>query len=129
VATRKLTILVFPGRFAVCRLAADSPLPPWAQRGGFISLTRTEDELSTVCAEENISADVRAERGWRCLKLQGPFAFDEIGVLASVTEPLAQAGISLFAISTFDTDYVLVKEADLERASATLREAGHLVPA
>jgi hypothetical protein len=127
VATRKLTILVFPGRFAVCRLAADSPLPPWAQRGGFISLTRTEDELSTVCAEENISADVRAERGWRCLKLQGPFAFDEIGVLASVTEPLAQAGISLFAISTFDTDYVLVKEADLERASATLREAGHLV--
>jgi hypothetical protein len=114
-------------RFAVCRLKRDSALPEWALRGGFFSMTRTDEELSIVCADENVPADVRAERGWRCLKVVGPFAFSEVGVLSSLTEPLARAGISLFAISTFDTDYLLVKQENLENARAALSAAGHQV--
>ncbi len=124
---RKLTLHLLPGRFAVCRLAPRNSLPDWVPRAGFCSVTRTKDELSIVCNEENVPADVRAERGWRCLKLQGPFAFSEVGVLASVTQPLAGAEVSLFAISTFETDYVLIKEADVDRATTSLSATGHLV--
>lgn len=123
--SHQLTLRVFSGQFAVCRLERGSALPAWAHCGNFISITRTEEELSLVCAEEYVPAEVRAERGWRCLKVCGPLAFTEVGVLASLTEPLARAGISLFAVSTFDTDYLLIKEPDLERALQVLLSAGH----
>jgi hypothetical protein len=126
---RNLILRALPERFAVCRLKRDSALPDWALRGGFFSVTRTDDELSIVCAEENVPQEVRAERGWRCLMVLGPFAFSDIGVLSSLTEPLARAGISLFAISTFDTDYLLVKQENLEKARAALSAAGHQVHA
>jgi hypothetical protein len=128
-SSHQLRIHLLAGRFAVCRLARDSALPDWALRSGFVSITRTDDELSVVCAEENVPADVRAERGWRCLKVAGPFSFTEVGVLASLTEPLAPAGISLFAVSTFDTDYLLVKADDLSHAAETLTSAGHQIQA
>lgn len=120
-----LTLRVLPDAFAICRLDENSKIPQWAFEGGLHSVTRTEEELSIVCAEEYVPADVRAERGWRCLKVQGPFAFSEIGVLASLTAPLAEAGISLLAISTFDTDYLLVKAPDLANAQRVLTAAGH----
>ncbi len=124
-ASRTLTLRVLPGHFAVCQLKNDSPVPKWVLQGAFVSITRTDEELSIVCAEESVPAEVRAERGWRCLKVCGPFAFTEVGVLASLTEPLARAGISLFAVSTFDTDYILIQEPDLERALQALLSAGH----
>jgi uncharacterized protein len=124
---RKLKLSVLTGRFAVCRLAADAEIPEWARRGAFFSITRTAEELSIVCPEESVPADVRAERGWRCFKLLGPFAFNEVGVLAAITRPVADGGISLFAVSTFDTDYVLVKAPDFERALNALGAAGHTV--
>ncbi len=123
---RRLTLSVLPGTFAVCRLPADEPIPAWAG-GAFVSVTRTADELSVVCADEAIPEGVRHEGGWRCLKAHGPFDFALVGVLVSLLAPLAEVGVGVFAASTFDTDYVLVKDADLGRAVEALRAAGHEV--
>jgi hypothetical protein len=121
---------VVPGRWAIARVSPDAPMPMWAfAADGFVSITRTADELSVVCPESVVPRGVQVEPGWALLKLLGPFPFDEVGVLASVASPLAAAGISLFALSTFDTDYVLVKEARLPSASEALVFAGHeLIP-
>lgn len=121
----RLTIL--PDPLAVCRLAADDALPAWLPARGFVSVTRTGDELSIVCAEDAVPEGVRREGGWRCLAVAGPLDFGMTGVLASIAAPLADAGISIFALSTFDTDYVLVKAEKLEDAAEALRRAGHTV--
>jgi hypothetical protein len=115
---------VLPGQFAVCRLDPRGAWPGWA-RGSFVSVTATEDELSIVCAATAVPPEIVADREWRVLKVAGPFAFTTTGVLASLAAPLAQAGISLLAIATYDTDYLLVKSEALERAVATLVAAGH----
>jgi hypothetical protein len=120
-----LTLL--PGIFAVCRFEAGAGVPAWATAGPFFSITRTTDELSIVCDQSAVPEGVRCERDWRCLKLTGPIPFSTVGVLASLVQPLADAGVSVFAISTFDTDYVLVKEGDVEKAVETLCQAGHEV--
>jgi hypothetical protein len=120
---------VLAERLAVCQLAADSPVPSWAQAGGFFSVTRSSDDLSIVCEDHRVPEGIRVERGWVALKLEGPFPFSMTGVLASFLQPLAEAQIPIFAISTFDTDYVLVKREDLERAKKTLAAAGHQEPA
>jgi hypothetical protein len=122
---RNLTLL--PGTFAVCRLEAGAAVPTWAAAGMFFSITRTADEQSIACDQAVVPDGVRCEREWRCLKLAGPIPFTAVGVLASLVKPLADAGISVFAISTFDTDYLLVKEMDLAKAAAALRQAGHTV--
>lgn len=119
-----------PGRFAVCRFAPDDPLPAWVFHADATtwSLTRTPRELSLVCPEDDLPPSVeRAETGWRAFEVAGPIPFDETGVLAGLTAPLAAAGIPVFALSTFDTDLLLVRERDLERAAAALAEAGHEV--
>ena len=116
------------GEFAVCRLPPDAPIPAWAGAGAFSSITRTVDELSIVCPAAAVPAGIRAERGWRLLKVAGPLDFGAVGVLASITAPLAAAGISLLAIGTFDTDYVLVRAARFDDALRTLAAAGHRVP-
>lgn len=100
-------------------------MPDWAWIGAFASVTRTPDELSIVCDAAAVPAGVKAELGWAILKLHGPYAFELVGILASVTAPLAAAKISLFAIATFDTDWVLVKRGNLEAAVAALVAAGH----
>jgi hypothetical protein len=120
---------VIPGTYAVCRLPADAPLPAWAGKT-FTSVTRTADELSIVCEERRLppeldGPEVRVDRGWVLLKLHGPFPLDAIGILASVAKPLMEAAVSIFTVSTFDTDYLLVKRAQAERAVAALVEAGH----
>ena len=119
-----MCIRVLSERVAICRLAAGDTLPPWAA-GPFYSVTRTADELSVVCREAAVPAGVRSERGWRALQVQGPLDFALTGVLASLAVPLAQAGVSIFAVSTFDTDYLLVKEEQNERAARVLQLAGH----
>ena len=119
----KLTIL--PETLAICRLEKDTSLPDWAWADNFVSVTRTADELSIVCPQKKVPADVKRDEGWRCLKVQGPLDFSLTGILTSLTMPLAEEGISVFAISTYDTDYLLVKEEQLEGAIQALREEGY----
>lgn len=119
-----LTLAVVPGRWAVCRLDPQAGMPDWALGGDFFSITRTTDELSIVCSEAGVPEGVQGERGWAGLKVEGPLDFSLTGVLASLAQPLAEAGISIFAVSTYDTDYLLVKAGALERAVAVLAQAG-----
>jgi len=109
----------------VCRFASDASVPSWSLEGGFFCVVRTTDEVSVVSGEDRIPDGARCERGWVALKLEGPFPFSMTGVLASFVQPLAEAGIPVFAISTFDTDYVLVKRENLEAAVVALGGAGH----
>ena len=112
--------------FVIARLEPNADLPSAVLASpGFLSITRTADELSIVCAEDVAVGFARVDRAWRAIKVQGPFAFDQTGVLASFLDPLAVAAIGIFAVSTFDTDYILVKSANLEAAVATLKGAGH----
>ena len=122
----KLTVL--PGEYSVWRLAADAPLPS-VETGQFLSITRTSDELSVVSASTAVPTCAKVESGWRCLEVEGPLAFHMTGVLAELSSLLAEAGVPLFVVSTYDTDYLLVKQADLGNACAALRRAGHLVDA
>jgi hypothetical protein len=121
VAMQQLTLLVLDGTFAICKLGSDAPVPPWATAGQFLSITRTADELSIVCRQDSVPEGIPCERGWRCLRVAGTIPFSVVGLLASVVLPLAEAGISVFAISTFDTDYLLVKEKDLAASREALR--------
>ncbi len=122
-----LTLVPVEGDFAICRLHRDAPLPAWAFGGGFVSITRTDDELSVVCRQGAVPGGVRCERDWRCLRVAGTLDLSLVGVLASLVVPLADAGISVFAASTFDTDYLLVKEMDAIRAGEVLRCHGHVI--
>ena len=115
---------ILPHRLAVCRLPADHPVPGWIDRLAFWSMTRTADELSLVLPEEAASPQWRQETGWRVLKVRGPLEFGLVGVLAQLTVAIAAAGVSIFALSTFDTDYLLVRDSDLARASTALTGAG-----
>lgn len=118
---------LLPHHLAIARLDPQAVIPAWAQAGPLISLTRTPSELSIVCEAGQVPPQVQAERGYRCLRVAGPLAFAEVGVLASLASPLAEAGISIFVFSTYDTDYLLVQEKDLEAALTGLTEAGHRV--
>lgn len=115
---------IMPQRLAVARLDPAADLPAWLPRDGFLSITRTSDELSIVVDEQALPGRVTAETGWRMLKVLGPLDFSLVGVLASLANPLAAAGVSIFAISTYDTDYLLVREAQFPLALAALAEAG-----
>ena len=119
----KFTLL--DGLIAVARLDADADVPPWAHRGAFTTITRTPHELSIVCDEGGVPDDVPAERGWRCLGIDGQIPFETTGVAASFTSALAARGISVFVVSTFDTDYVLVKASKVDAAIEALRDAGY----
>ena len=125
---KQLTLHILPERLAVCRLAPDAPVPEPPTGTSFWSVTRTSEELSVVLAEESVPAGCQAETGWRCLKVEGPLDFGLTGILASLAAPLAEAGVSIFAISTYDTDYILVKGDDLEQARHAIAASGHRVP-
>lgn len=124
--THQLTLTILPDTFAVCRLDAGAAVPAWAT-SSFFSITRSHDELSVVCEQAIVPDGVRCERDWRCVQVVGPIPFSTVGVLASIVQPLAEAGISVFAVSTFDTDYLLVKAADLAQAINAWRRCGHTV--
>jgi len=110
--------------YSVCKLTVGSEIPGWAFIGSFISVTRTKDELSIVCEQRHVPSDVKSEPNWRVFKVQGPLDFGLTGILASIANPLADAKVSIFAISTFDTDYVMIKANDLKTAKACLISAG-----
>jgi hypothetical protein len=127
----ELTLDLLDGQYAISRLGPDQPVPAWAWYGSLASVTRTPDELSIVCAEaavpEHVERVERVERGWRALRVADPLDFGMVGVMARLTVPLAEVGISVLALATFDTDYLLVRETDLARAVAALRAAEHRV--
>jgi hypothetical protein len=126
----QLTLLLFDGCLAVCRLPASSAVPTWAfAKGPISSITRSEKELSIICGEMAVPAGVRCERGWRVLKVENPLNFALTGILVALAAPLAEAGVSIFTISTFDSQYLMVKEASIELALKILVNAGHEIQA
>jgi len=119
-----------PGRFAIVRLMPEARIPEWAvqeHRRSFVSVTRTEDELSVVCDENEVPTDLECSTDWACLKVSGPLDLAAVGILASLAGCLRDRGVSIFAISTFDTDYILVPAPDLDEAVDALEQAGHRV--
>lgn len=124
--SKRLTLQIHNTQLAIARLDPADPLPDWAT-GVPLSVTRTDQELSIVCAQQYVPADVLAERGWAWLSVAGPLKFEEIGVIASLAQPLKTANIPIFILSTYDTDYLLLKAEELERAVLVLSRAGHRV--
>jgi uncharacterized protein len=124
---RRLTLRLLPATFAICRLEPDAPLPGWLPRRGFTATIRTADELCIYCDGGAVPQDVCAVRGWRALQLAGPFDFSESGVIAAVAAPLAEAGISISVLATYDTDYIFVRDSALDNAAEILQAAGHHV--
>lgn len=123
--TSHVRMRVLDGDYGVARLEPSEPIPAWAEGPGFVSISRSDDELSVVCLESRIPEGVRDDRGWACLKLLGPFAFDETGIVLSVIAPLSSNGVGIFVVSTFDGDHVMVKREDLDVARQLLTDAGH----
>jgi hypothetical protein len=127
VTSKPLTLVILPMRLAVCQLAPAAPVPALLEAAGLLASIRTADELTVVCAEEFAPPGARVEPGWRALKVRGPLDLSLVGILAALANPLTQAGVSIFALSTFDTDYVLVKEERLAVARQVLSEAGCVI--
>ena len=113
------------GAYAVCRLDSTSPIPGWADGTGFVSISRSAEELSILCLADRVPSKIRQDAGWTCYRFIGPFAFDETGIVSSVIAPLSDAGIGIFVVSTFDGDHMLIKQADMARAEAILLASGH----
>ena len=122
-----MRLQILAGHFSVVQLPPGSAVPEWARGEELWALVRTPQEVSVVCEEAGVPQGIRAERGWRALRVEGPLDFSLVGVLSAIASPLAQAGVSLFAISTFATDYILVKGSTLFQAVEALRNAGHIV--
>lgn len=120
-----MQLRILPDRYAIVRLHPGSALPDWVDKGPFRSVTRTDNEVSVVCRDHDVPEGESAERGWRVLELLGPLDFSLTGVVASLVDPLARAAIPIFVISTFETDYVLVREVNLEDTIEVLELAGH----
>ena len=123
----RMSLTLLPETMAICRLDPAAAIPEWAMQSDWWSVTRTRDELSIVCAEARVPAGVAGSRGWRALQFDGPLPLDQTGILASVTEPLAAARVSLFALATFSTDYVLIPAAQRAAAIDALERAGHTI--
>ncbi|MGB1286015.1 MAG: ACT domain-containing protein [Aggregatilineales bacterium] len=128
-AKSQLCFKQLPDLFGVCKLPADALFPAWLPAHDVLFIARTSDELSIMCAQKYIPSEQDASRDWYCLRVDGDLAFDEVGVVARVASPPADAGLSIFVISTHDRDYVLVAKKDLEHAFQTYRQAGFLIDA
>ena len=125
--TPPLTLLILRETFTICRLDKDAPIPDWVFQGNLYSVTRTEDELSIVCPLINVPKGIVCNQGWSCLKVKGPLDLSLTGIISSIASTLERENISLFLISTYDTDYVMVKEKNLEKAIFALTEAGQQI--
>lgn len=120
-----LTMKLLKEKYGVCRLDKTELIPQWAENGEFSSITRTSDELSIVCSEDNIPSGIKCEKDWRVLKIEGTLDFSLIGILASISTILSQKRISIFAVSTYNTDYILVKNNDVDNAISSLSNEGY----
>lgn len=120
-----MNLSVLKGDYGVCRLSPDERIPSWATAGEFYTVSKTLEELSIICQASLIPDGIRVELGWKVMKVEGPLDFALIGILAALSGTLADRGVSIFAVSTFDTDYLLVKEKDYNNAVEALRDGGH----
>lgn len=120
-----ITLTELAGDYGIVRLSADTAIPAWVDGAGLVSISRTQDELSVLCLAARIPDSVKPDPGWTAFKFEGPFAFNEHGILLSVISPISGAGIGVFVISTFDTDYLLVKTENAARVRGLLTAAGH----
>ena len=125
--TTKQRISILPEVFALCRFEKDDEIPHWVLKDRFVTITRTDEELSVLAPVRSIPNHLAYDGDWKCLKVEGPLALTLSGILASLIGPLAQAGIAILAIATYDTDYFLVKQDRLELAVQILREEGHAI--
>ena len=125
--SQSITLQRNEGAYTVSRLNPDAAIPSWADGRGFVSITRTDEELSIVCLTERVPPGVRAEIGWTCYKFLGPFAFEAAGIILAVVRPLSENGMGVFVLSTFDGDIILLKSKDANIAERILKEAGHLI--
>ena len=116
----KLKLKLLKDMYGVCRLNNNSKIPEWGAKGEFSSITRTEDELSIVCLQNNIPEGIQCEKSWEVFKIEGPLDFSLIGILSAISSLMAEKGISIFAISTYDTDYILIKDKELNKAIEVL---------
>lgn len=126
-AHRQLKLSLLPGNFAICKFVSATPFPVHYLQSSFLSITKTDTELSVVCDESAVPPGVTAQRGRRALRVEGPLDFSLTGVLASIVAPLATAEVSIFVLSTYDTDYLLIAGSDLDRAVPALEQAGHTI--
>lgn len=123
-----LPLVLLRETLAVCRLPAGAHVPAWAAMpSAFVTVSRTRDELSIITAQRHVPTEQQCERDYRVFKVKGPLPLDLIGIFAAIATPLADAGLSIFPIATYDTDYVLVKAGDLGVALEALRRAGHTI--
>ncbi|MEN3111207.1 GFA family protein [Uliginosibacterium paludis] len=123
---RSVRLRELAGDYGIARLDPGAAVPDWAGGAGFLSVSRSADELSITCRQEHIPSSCTASRDWACLQLVGPFAFDETGIVLAVIEPLSRAAIGIFIVSTYDGDHLLLPRSELARARALLRQAGHV---
>ena len=120
-------ITFLPDRYAISRLDPDEPIPAWSKEGPISSVTRTSSELTIVSLQQNVPLGVSSEPGWVAAEVEGPLPFTATGILSSILHPLSSRGISVFAISTFTTDLILLKQENVEAAALALKSAGHRV--
>jgi uncharacterized protein len=124
---RPLTLVVLPHAYAICQLAEDAVIPLWADGPGFVSITRSDGELTIVCDAGRVPADIKTDAPWTCFKFQGPFDFGDTGIVAAIVSPISAKRIGLFVVCTFDRDYLLVHARDTEAAISAIEGAGHRV--
>ncbi len=122
---RQLQLSLLKDKYGICTLPNTAPIPDWALTQSLASITRTEKELTIVCRLEILPSQYQSDLKWRCFKIDGSFDLNQIGVISSISSPLADAGISIYVISTYDTDYFLIKEQNLEKTISTLSDIGH----
>lgn len=122
-----MKIIVLPEVFAICRLNQEQPIPEWAFSNSFYSITKTSDELSIICLQNSVPGEVVKNVNWRCLKIEGPLDFSAVGILNSITQPLAKNGIGILAVSTYETDYIFVRQEQLPETLKILIKKGHEV--
>jgi len=127
VSEARMALTVLPEAMAICRLGPDEPAPDWLAHNVFYCLTHTAESLTVVTLEDSVPEQVECDRGWRCLEVRGPLALDLTGVLATLTAPLARAGVPVFVVSSYETDFLLVKESVLTQARRALEQAGHVI--
>jgi hypothetical protein len=124
---RQLQLSLLKDKYGICTLPNTAPIPDWALTQSLASITRTEKELTIVCRLEILPSQYQSGLNWRCFKIDGSFDLNQIGVISSISSPLADAGISIYVISTYDTDYFLIKEQNLEKTISVLSNSGHYI--
>ena len=122
-----ITLEQASGEYAVSRLDAAAPIPAWADGDGFVSINRSRQELSIVCAAARVPPGTVSEKEWSCWRFVGPFAFGATGIVLSVVRPLSLGGLGVFVVSTYDGDHLLLKTPDLPAAVRLLNDAGHVL--